>query len=123
MEQAELDKLRAQLLAQRERLWAQLDYEQQVMRTSLRDSSGEHSMVDSGSDHAEREKTAQLTAAEQRLLESIEEALARIDRGQYGLCEDCGQPISPKRLLAVPDARRCLECQEKEDRTVQKGGA
>lgn len=39
-------------------------------------------------------------------------ALARMDAGEYGLCEDCGAPIAQRRLEALPWAEYCLTCQE-----------
>ena len=47
------------------------------------------------------------------LLREVEEALERIEEGSYTVCADCGQPISPKRLEAVPWAKYCIACQEK----------
>jgi hypothetical protein len=41
------------------------------------------------------------------------EALERIEDGSYGFCRQCGQPISPKRLAALPWAALCTGCQEK----------
>ena len=41
----------------------------------------------------------------------IEEALARMDTGEYGVCEDCGDDIALARLLANPTARLCVHCQ------------
>ena len=38
--------------------------------------------------------------------------LGKIDRGEYGLCSDCGSEISEKRLMVYPNATRCLACQE-----------
>jgi RNA polymerase-binding transcription factor len=49
-----------------------------------------------------------------RLLRAIEEAVARIRQGTYGVCEVCKQPISKARLEAVPWARHCRECKEHE---------
>jgi phage/conjugal plasmid C-4 type zinc finger TraR family protein len=40
-------------------------------------------------------------------------ALERVDDGDYGVCSECGRPIPPRRLLAVPDATACVECQER----------
>jgi DnaK suppressor protein len=40
-------------------------------------------------------------------------ALDRMHEGSYGLCSDCGEPISPKRLAAVPWAERCVPCQSR----------
>lgn len=42
----------------------------------------------------------------------IVHALKKFDDGSYGLCIDCGNDISEKRLLSFPDADRCLSCQE-----------
>jgi DnaK suppressor protein len=42
----------------------------------------------------------------------ILKALEKIDSGQYGMCTDCGQSISEKRLSVYPNATRCLACQE-----------
>lgn len=52
-------------------------------------------------------------ARESRELKLIEEALARIEAGTYGGCEECGGPIAPARLQALPFAEYCIECQEK----------
>ena len=45
-------------------------------------------------------------------LNLIERALLRIKNGTYGICSRCSQPISPRRLQAVPWAECCVECQE-----------
>lgn len=42
----------------------------------------------------------------------IEKALKMIDEGEYGLCVECNQPISERRLQSYPNATRCLSCQE-----------
>ena len=42
---------------------------------------------------------------------AVEMALDKIRSGDYGICEDCGQPIHPKRLQAVPWATHCVSCQ------------
>lgn len=49
----------------------------------------------------------------QRKLQSIEYALSVLDRGKYGLCERCGQPIGPERLKILPDATLCVKCKAK----------
>jgi RNA polymerase-binding protein DksA len=46
-------------------------------------------------------------------MKQIERTLARIDAGEYGTCEDCGRPIPAKRLEALPNASRCVACEEK----------
>ncbi len=49
------------------------------------------------------------TAAE---LAQINRALAQLDAGTYGLCSNCGQPISERRLQALPYSDRCITCAE-----------
>ena len=64
---------------------------------------------------AERGRDISILEMRNRVRQQIEEALARLDEGSYGLCVDCGVDISEKRLKAVPFARRCVACQEKEE--------
>ena len=45
-------------------------------------------------------------------IKSVNSAIARIDRGEYGLCIDCDEQISQKRLEYSPYAARCIVCQE-----------
>ncbi|MFN7949519.1 MAG: TraR/DksA family transcriptional regulator [Blastocatellia bacterium] len=45
------------------------------------------------------------------ILTQIEEALERMDDEEYGVCQNCGKEIGPKRLEAIPWARYCIECQ------------
>jgi DksA/TraR C4-type zinc finger protein len=53
-------------------------------------------------------------ATDGRLLRAIEEALIRIRRGTFGVCEACKSPISDARLEAVPWTHLCRECKESE---------
>ncbi|HEY7388668.1 MAG TPA: TraR/DksA family transcriptional regulator [Bryobacteraceae bacterium] len=48
-----------------------------------------------------------------KLLREISDALIRIDQGNYGVCLECEEPISAKRLEALPWARYCVSCQER----------
>ena len=49
---------------------------------------------------------------EKALLREVEEALVRVKEGTYGVCQECDEPISPKRLQALPWAKFCVRCQE-----------
>ena len=57
------------------------------------------------------EMVADLMARRRRELANINRALEDLDAGRYGRCEDCGEPIAPKRLKALPFATRCVDCQ------------
>jgi RNA polymerase-binding protein DksA len=58
---------------------------------------------------------AHLSQARSRLRRAIEWALLRIQKGNYGVCTACGNPISRARLRAVPWAHLCRDCSEQED--------
>ncbi len=49
---------------------------------------------------------------ESKQLALVDEALLRIEDGEYGPCQNCENPINPKRLAAIPWARYCLDCQQ-----------
>jgi len=51
---------------------------------------------------------------EAQMLEEVEHALVRLDNGVYGLCEGCGEPIPERRLKALPWARLCVPCAERQ---------
>lgn len=52
----------------------------------------------------------------QRTLSEVEAAIKRMDRGTYGVCEDCDEPIPEARLRALPWARFCIKCTERRQR-------
>ncbi len=52
---------------------------------------------------------------EREMIREIEDALVRIDRGEFGICQNCGDRISEKRLWAKPTSLLCLACKEKEE--------
>jgi DnaK suppressor protein len=58
----------------------------------------------------ERARVTALLAEAERALDEIERALARLDAGDYGWCEVCGDPIGDERLQALPTTTRCVRC-------------
>jgi len=65
-------------------------------------------MADAGTDTFELENTLGLMDSERKLLKEIEDALARIENGTYGICEGSNEPIPKERLKAIPWARYCV---------------
>ena len=63
----------------------------------------------------DREMALQSIDHKARLVQDLQLALAAIEDGTYGVCERCDQSIPPKRLDAVPWARRCVPCQSVEE--------
>jgi len=58
----------------------------------------------------ERQHAAARLAQAREQVTAVDEALRRLDDGEYGVCERCGQPIAPERLAARPAARTCIGC-------------
>ena len=60
--------------------------------------------------------TFRLRGRERHLMNKIELALRKIDDGSYGICEECEEPISNKRLEARPEAPLCIQCKEAQEK-------
>ncbi len=71
--------------------------------------------VDRANFDASRDLALSLSTAERESLQLIQEALGRLDRGSYGSCSNCSVTIAEERLLSIPWARHCLDCQELEE--------
>ena len=83
------------------------------------DSGPPESLTDSGdrSVHEYEEQVDRVLAeSEVRMLEQVDAALARLDAGTFGNCANCGRPIPPARLQAVPYAAHCIDCARRLDR-------
>jgi len=78
--------------------------------------NGTEDYVDYAVNSYAREFLLSLTELDRKHLLFVEEALNRIDRGEYGYCQQCGEDINPKRLEVQPWARHCLPCQELEEK-------
>lgn len=69
--------------------------------------------ADSGEQAVELENDAVLSGIQQEAkveLAQVEQALVRLKRGEYGLCEQCGEAISSARLEALPYTNECIQC-------------
>jgi DnaK suppressor protein len=55
-----------------------------------------------------------LKQTDAKILQAIEEALQRMEKGTYGVCRDCGDPIAAARLEAIPWTRVCISCKQKQ---------
>src|SRR5689334_4753003 len=93
--------------------------ELETLRDSMMDSTtGEYASENStysthmeqGTDAMEREKTFLFASREGKFLNHLEDALVRIEKGDYGRCSVCGKLIEKERLEAVPHAQQCLQC-------------
>jgi len=102
------------LTKRREILQSVSSIEGGALRKSRQDATGDLSimpvhMADLGTDNYEQEFALDLMDSERRLLAEIDEALDRIEKGTYGICEGTQKPINKPRLEAQPWARYCIE--------------
>ena len=112
---AEIDRYKQLLLQKRTEIVGDVsEMEGDVLKKSRLDASGDLSsmpihMADLGTDNYEQEFALGLMDGERKLLREIDEAMERIERGVYGICEGTGKPIPKARLAAQPWARYCVE--------------
>ncbi len=121
MTKKECEKFRKLLFKKRDEMLKDLgQLKDREMASTLKDASGENAaysfhMADVGTDNMEREKAFFFATREGKFLNHIEQALQRIESGDYGKCGDCENPIPQERLMAVPTATKCVPCKEKAD--------
>lgn len=120
MRKRDLQKYRKLLLEKRAAVLEELGMKKTALGATVKDASGDLStysyhMADQGTDSMEREKSFYFASKSGRFLYHIDQALLRIDRNEYGKCQECGNDISPERLEAVPHARLCFKCKDQEE--------
>jgi RNA polymerase-binding protein DksA len=115
---AELDEVRGELNADRERLRSELNMAEHELHDLMRDAGdgAGNDQADVGSTTFERDHEMSLANNARDMLSQTEHALARIEDGTYGVCERCGEPIGKMRLMAFPRATLCLSCKQREER-------
>ena len=115
METAVLERLRASLMIDREDLRKQLtENGSDPDAGSLENLDFDFGFADSAQSTAERNKVLAVVQGLKDRLHDVEIALSKIERGDYGICERCGEPIPLERLEAIPSARLCISCKQKE---------
>jgi DnaK suppressor protein len=85
------------------------------LQASMENNTRQGDMADQATGNNEVHIALKLKATDAKILQAIEEALTRIDKGTYGTCRDCGEPIAAPRLNAIPWTRVCITCKEKQN--------
>ena len=73
-------------------------------------------MIDTICMATDRDVLVQRMNMSTRILSEVRKAMATLDNGEYGVCEECEELIGLRRLDAIPWARVCVQCQEGRDR-------
>ncbi|HYO62445.1 MAG TPA: TraR/DksA family transcriptional regulator [Pyrinomonadaceae bacterium] len=114
MDKRKLKSYRDRLLERRENLFGQVMEAEMTSRE--RDLEATQDPADMAANAYTKELLISMSANDRRLLDLIDEALQRVESGDYGECVNCGEPVQEKRLDAVPWARYCLRCQDLQER-------
>ena len=76
-------------------------------------------MADAGTDAHQMEKNFLFIARENHYIKNLENALERIDSGNFGVCSLCGELIPEERMIEVPNATKCVECKIKDKLNIK----
>jgi RNA polymerase-binding protein DksA len=127
MPKKQLQHFEKRLLEERRRVLKELGQYDEAFGATTHSADGGLSsysfhMADQGTDAMEREKAFLFASQEGRFLWHIDEALRRLYRAPetYGHCHSCGNLIGFERLDALPHARFCIECKQREEDGKQK---
>jgi DnaK suppressor protein len=107
MDKEQLEQFRSQLLQKRDEILAEAGKtlsEMTDQTTNIPDPN-DRATIESG-----RSFELRIRDRERKLLAKIEEAIGRLDEGEYGVCDGCGENIGIKRLEARPVTTFCIDC-------------
>jgi DnaK suppressor protein len=106
--------LRDALLRKRAEILAAGSAAKPIQQAGLENNSRQGDLADQAAGNNEVHIQLKLKQVDAKILQAIEEALRRLEKGTYGICRDCGEPIAPARLKAIPWTRVCITCKEKQ---------
>ena len=87
-----------------------------LYNSSLDDNSSSADMVDQASSYTEKNVEMRAINRQIKLISKIDQAIKKIKDNTYGYCEETGEPIGIKRLIARPIAALCIDAQEKHEK-------
>lgn len=114
MDQTTIDQLRHRLDDERKHILTQLADMGVDPRTGAPDADRfEQGFADSGQATAEKARVLSMAEGLLETMQEIDAAVERMEKGTYGRCESCGEPIGAERLDARPVARLCMACKQR----------
>jgi DnaK suppressor protein len=93
-----------------EQLASMLENSRENVHTLTETRESEPDPLDVAVTESNRDFTLRLADRERRLIGKVKHALQRMQDGEYGVCEACGEPITYGRLMARPVAAQCIDC-------------
>ena len=118
---ADYSKLRKQLKDEQKRLTEELEQLHSSASSSeeRREGSPFGKREEEATETLELEKRLVLENRIRQELVGIEHALDKFEKGTYGLCDNCGKPIAPERLEALPQASLCVNCKAQQAKNTK----
>ncbi len=115
MRKREREKFQKMLLEIRKNVMREI---QQDVKEGREGEAGDgRDTYDIASDERDREINILLGDRERKKLQLVDDALLRVEKGDYGLCDECEGEIAPGRLEAMPFSRLCVTCQSEYEQT------
>ncbi len=113
--------LRSRLESERRRLTEELEQLQAsaTPKDERREGSPFGKREEEATETLELEKRIVLEKRIREQLAGVEHALHKFEEGTYGLCDNCGQPIDPARLEALPEASLCMKCKAQQAKNAK----
>ncbi len=113
MDQKKLKVFRERLLQKKQEIMEAYNKNKSYGKEA--DGEATQDIADKASNSYTKEFLFSLSNTERELLHEVDDAIARIEARRYGTCAVCEEDMNTKRLEAVPWARLCLACQEKQE--------
>jgi DnaK suppressor protein len=117
MNKKDKDEFRKRLLDRKESITRKLT--DKITESKDMDSNVAQDLVDKAETSYSKEFLLSLSDAEREQLLLIDEALRRLEHGEFGICQTCQKEIGGKRLLAIPWTPFCINCQEKNEEELR----
>jgi DnaK suppressor protein len=117
MNKKERDEFRSRLAAKKESITRKLT--DTITESKEMESNVAQDLVDKAETSYTKEFLLSLSDGEREQLLLIDEALKRLEHGEFGVCQLCHKEIGGKRLVAIPWTPYCIDCQEKAEEELQ----
>ena len=119
MEAAALDEIKQQLESQLDQLLSSAGQSVQIL---MEMDGREADLLDRATVESGRDYTFRLRTRENLLIRKILKALEAIETGEFGICQKCGNEISPARLRARPVTEYCITCKSEMEKWEKAAG-
>lgn len=120
LKKKELDKFKELLDEEKRKILRHLENLSESSEMELGETTAGGDEADIASLEISQKSLEKIGKRETYLLKKIDLALKKIEDGEYGLCENCGEPIGLPRLMARPVAQLCIDCKQEQENVERR---